>query len=229
MELAEEKKPQLEVPNLRQLGHQRFKEALFSGRIRPGDFVSQREICDLLDVPLGPVRESLKTLESEGIVTLLPKRGVRVIQVDKTAFRQAIDARIVIEAPAAEYFAKNAPSDLIQKIKVETQAFVEKIGAETDSDDSLHQERTRVDMLLHDTVMEFFGNPILTTALRSATEHVRIFRLNIAANDKFFDAPAILEHMNIIDAFEARKVSEASAAMIAHLEGGFVRGFPNYS
>ncbi|MEM7463316.1 MAG: GntR family transcriptional regulator, partial [Pseudomonadota bacterium] len=200
MGLIEKSKSKDQPDSLRRVAHRRFKEALFAGRIKPGDFLSQREICDLLEVPLGPVRESLKALESEGIVTLLPKRGIRVIQIDRLAFKQAIDARKIIEGPAVAYFAENAPAEMVETIKSETLSFIESFQAVERPDDTLFRERNRVDMLLHDMVIEFYGNPILVTAQKLATEHVRIFRLNIVANEKFFELPAINEHLKIIEA-----------------------------
>lgn len=218
-----------EPENLRQRAYKRFKEALFSGRIKPGDFLSQREICDLVDVPLGPVREALKALESEKIATLLPKRGIRIIQVDQKAFQQAIDARKLIEGQAAAHFALHAPMEQIVEIKEQTLRFNETYKSMENPDDALFKEKNRVDFLLHDSMMAFLDNPILLHAFKLATEHVRIFRLNIAANQRFFELPAVEEHLAILDALEARDDKAARSALIRHLDGTLRRATPSYA
>ncbi len=215
-----------ETSNLRQLAYRRFKEALFSGRIKPGDFLSQREICELLDVPLGPVREALKSLETEGIATLLAKRGVRIIQIDKDDFGKAIDARKLIEGEAASRFALDAPMEKILDIERQTLEFQDMFRNAKEHTDALFKEKNRVDFLLHDSMIESLDNSILTHAFQLATEHVRIFRLNIAASQRFFELPAIGEHLVILDAMKARDPDGARAALEAHLTGTFQRAMP---
>ncbi len=211
---------------LRQIAYRRFKEALFSGRIRPGDFLSQREICSLVDVPLSPVREALKSLETEGIATLYPKRGIRIIQVDQKAFAKAIEARQIIEGEAVSRFAKHAPLDQIEEIERQTLEFVEEFKESDGLSGGMFAEKNRVDLLLHDSMMAFMDNPILTTAFQQATEHVRIFRLNIAANQRFFELPAINEHLIILQTVKERDAAAARAALEAHLDGTFRRAIP---
>lgn len=214
--------------SLRQVAYRRFKEALFSGRIKPGDFLSQREIVELLGVPLGPVREALKSLESEGIATLLPKRGIRIIRIEKEDFAKAIEARKLIEGEAAAQFAARGPDDAIADLESQTMEFKEKFGATDRHDDAIFREKNRVDFLLHDTMMAFLDNTILSHAFQLATEHVRIFRLNIFANDRVFELPAIEEHLAIIEALKDRDPKAARAALEAHLDGVFRRAIPIY-
>ena len=58
-------------PMPRQLAYDSFMESLSLGRIKPGQMVSQRELCELLSVHLGPMREALKRLEAENVVRLI--------------------------------------------------------------------------------------------------------------------------------------------------------------
>jgi DNA-binding GntR family transcriptional regulator len=44
---------------MREVAYDRFKAQLFKRNLVPGQFVSQGELCELLDVPLGPTREAL--------------------------------------------------------------------------------------------------------------------------------------------------------------------------
>ena len=219
--------PQMDQPaSLRQEAYRKFKEALFSGRIKPGDFLSQREIVDMLGVPLGPVREALKSLESEGIATLLPKRGIRIIRIERDGFQKAIEARKLLEGEAAAAYARDGSLDAIEDIERQTRAFDGSFPPELTKDEGFFREKNRVDFLLHDTMMAHLNNPILSHAFRLATEHVRIFRLNVFDNDRTFELPAIQEHLAIIAAIKQRDPEGARAAVIAHLDGTFRRAMP---
>ena len=61
--------------SLREQAYENFRQQIFSARIRPGQFVSQRELAALLEMPLGAIREMIPRLEAAGkavIVCMLP-------------------------------------------------------------------------------------------------------------------------------------------------------------
>src|SRR6187399_164562 len=66
---------------MREVAYDRFKVELFKRNLAPGQFVSQVELCELLDVPLGPTREALKRLEAESLVRLIPQRGIQIADI----------------------------------------------------------------------------------------------------------------------------------------------------
>ncbi|MDE0537805.1 MAG: GntR family transcriptional regulator [Rhodospirillales bacterium] len=206
-------------PSLREVAYDKFKDALFAGIIRPGQMLSQREICELIDVPLGPLREALKGLENDGIVTLLAKRGVQVISVDEKMLNDAYDFRILIEGQAVAKFANEGPMETIKAIKKRTEEFVGKFKKSDPNDPAIFREKLEVDFMLHDTIMEFMGNPLMTRAFQQSSEQMRLFRLNIAKSQGYFDLPSLDEHMDILRALEKRDGKAAAKAMAKHLNG----------
>ena len=61
-----------------------FTQQILNGGIRAGQFVTQRELTNLLDVPLGAVREMIPRLEAGGLVKTVPQRGLQVTPVECT-------------------------------------------------------------------------------------------------------------------------------------------------
>src|SRR5688572_19142702 len=82
---------------LSQLAYQRFKEALFTGRIRSGSVISQSELVQILEMPISPLREALQVLEAEGLLTVLPRSGIRIVQPDMELIKNAYQLRRVLE------------------------------------------------------------------------------------------------------------------------------------
>jgi len=72
---------------MREVAYERFKVQLFKRNLVPGQFVSQGELCELLDVPLGPTREALKRLEAESLVRLIPQRGIQIADMDRNYYQ----------------------------------------------------------------------------------------------------------------------------------------------
>src|SRR6187397_1634880 len=93
---------------MREVAYERFKAQLFKRNLVPGQFVSQGELCELLDVPLGPTREALKRLEAENLVRLIPQRGIQITDIGVKLIREAFEFRIVLEVAAIRRFVKTA-------------------------------------------------------------------------------------------------------------------------
>ena len=101
---------------MREVAYERFKAQLFKRNLVPGQFVSQGELCDLLDVPLGPTREALKRLEAESLVRLIPQRGIQIADIGVTLIREAFEYRRILELAAVRHFAKVADDGAIAEL-----------------------------------------------------------------------------------------------------------------
>ena len=82
-----------EPSSQRARAYQGFTQQILSGNIRPGQFVSQRELMTLLDMPLGAVREMIPRLEAGGLVKTVPQRGLQIAHVDLKLVRNAFQVR----------------------------------------------------------------------------------------------------------------------------------------
>ena len=80
--------------------YQGFTQQVFTGGIRAGQFISQRELMTLLDMPLGAVREMIPRLEAAGLVKTVPQRGLQIAHVDLRLIRNAFQVRSMIEREA---------------------------------------------------------------------------------------------------------------------------------
>ncbi|MEQ9641651.1 MAG: GntR family transcriptional regulator [Alphaproteobacteria bacterium] len=94
----------------------RLKDMIVSGEIDPADHVDAKTLADLLALGRTPVREALLRLQTEGIVRIVPKRGVRIVTLsadDITEIYQVISA-IEIEAVRILTLARPSSRDLDQ-------------------------------------------------------------------------------------------------------------------
>lgn len=207
---------------LREVAYERFREQLLGGTpLRPGAFVSQRELADLLDVPLGAVREALKRLEAEGLVTLFAQRGVQIRDVNVALINDAFDLRIVLEREAVRRAARsNAERDALEKLRTRTQAVID--AASRSIDDALLEETMQADLALHALILRAFDNALAQETYRVLDDKVRLIRMN-----RNYIAPRVIaameEHLAIIDALLAGDVERAEAALDKHLRTSWRR------
>ena len=102
-----------ESQNLRDQAYLGYTKSLLDQQIRPGQFITQRELVAITGFPLGSIRELVPRLEAEGLIKTVPQRGMQVPQVDLALVRNAFQFRAFLEEPAARLFARDAPDDAI--------------------------------------------------------------------------------------------------------------------
>src|SRR5690554_4515722 len=86
--------------SVKQVAYDRFREALFAGHLRSGQLVSQKELVTLLGLSIGALRELLPRLQSEGLLNVLPQRGIQITLIDLPMIRDAFQMRMALEREA---------------------------------------------------------------------------------------------------------------------------------
>lgn len=84
------------------------KDAISAGRFKPGERLREVSIAELLSVSRTPVREALRRLESEGLVTNAPARGLVVTALDRQQVLELYVLREILEGTAASFAANRA-------------------------------------------------------------------------------------------------------------------------
>ena len=90
------------------LVYQKLREAIERGDLKPGERVMEVEVAEWLKVSRTPVREALRRLESEGMLTLEPRVGLAVASISRQAMLELYVMREVLEGTAARLCARNA-------------------------------------------------------------------------------------------------------------------------
>jgi DNA-binding GntR family transcriptional regulator len=92
-------------PSKSQLVYDHLLEGVVGGRLTPGQSLHIGKIADETGVSLIPVREALRRLESEGVVSLEHHRGARVVQLEPNAYREIMQTQAVLDGLAVSLSA----------------------------------------------------------------------------------------------------------------------------
>ena len=206
---------------LRQVAYERFLDGLFSRIIQPGSFVSQRELSELLSVPIGPVREAVKRLEAEGLVKVFAQRGVQVRQIDYDLIRETFGLRVVLEVAALEVFTTNASDAEITALITRTETVAAKLAG-SDPTPELLAEVRRTDRLMHDRLIAAMDNSIVADTYDRNFRKIRLSRLN-GRHLPERSAEIMKEHLEVLYAVRARDYDAARAALMRHLNTSHMR------
>lgn len=200
---------------MREVAYERFKAQLFRRNLVPGQFVSQGELCALLDVPLGPTREALKRLEAESLVRLIPQRGIQITDIGVTLIREAFEFRTILELAAVRRFVTTADDAAIAKLERSTRSILERMATSRDLDSRVLDAALQVDWGMHNLIVESVGNHILTAAHQQNFDKIRMIRLH-GRSPRYLPL-AMEEHLAVIEAMQRRDADQAAAALEHHL------------
>lgn len=201
---------------LREQAYEEYTRSLLSQEIRPGQFITQRQLVEITGYPLGAIRELVPRLEAEGLIRTVPQRGMQVPQVDLNLVRNAYQFREFIEVAAVRLFATNADAGLIARLRTHHEEILKRF--EQGEEDGLMQDAEGVDLELHEAIIDGLGNDIVAKAYRVNWIKIKLIRL---AETRLYVPmiPSVIgDHLRIIEALEKRDPEAAAEAMRRHIE-----------
>lgn len=201
--------------SVKQVAYDRFREALFAGHLRSGQLVSQKELVSLLGLSIGALRELLPRLQSEGLLNVLPQRGIQITLIDLPMIRDAFQMRMALEREAVLTAARKLPEDVLLEQKRLHTEVLERLRTEPSSE--LFHEGQRIDDGFHHLLIQATGNEILIQA-----HSVNSIRIRLIKRDRITLTAAVLpsafgDHLAVIEALLARDAHAAMDAMERHI------------
>ncbi len=200
---------------LRERAYASFTERLLAREIKPGQFVTQRELVAMTGFPLGAIRELVPRLEAEGLIKTVPQRGMQVAHVDLNLIRNAFQFRLFLEKEATALYAQNATDAEIAAQRARHEAIVAR--AEAGGDDKLIEDAEEVDRLMHEAIIDHLDNEIVSQAFRVTWLKIRLIRQYETRIHNSIIVPVMQDHLAIIAAIETRDPVRAAEAMAAHI------------
>lgn len=204
-------------PSQRAQAYERFTRKLLAGQFKPGQFVSQRELVQLLDMPLGAVREMIPRLEGARLIVTVPKRGLQIAHVDLRLVRNAFQVRAMIERESVAHYLRTVSDEEIDALEKAHRAILGRAQSGK-PDPTLDEDAQSVDWGLHDRMVDAMGNEILSEIYRVNSLHVRMIRFDAHQVRPHRIVPAMEEHLRFIALLRARDRSAAIQAMSDHID-----------
>lgn len=191
--------------------HDRIREAILTRVMKPGARLDQNQLAQYLNVSLAPIREALKGLEAEGLVTIFPRRGAFVAEISIAGLDELYFARALIEGEtiyhAVPHLTENTLDDL--------QQLVDRMKQATGNGDvstyiTLNRE-------FHLSIYSALNNQYLLEVIQNLWKRSELYRyryMSIAHNPERVHS----EHQAIHDACRAHDQAGAREAAVIHIQ-----------
>jgi DNA-binding GntR family transcriptional regulator len=193
---------------------ERLRELIVWGDLEPGDRLNERVLCERFDISRTPLREALRILSTEGLVSLLPNRGAIVRRLTLAEAEDLFQLMAVLEGLAGELAARRATEEDMAAI-VELH---EQLRQHHRSRELL--EYFKVNQRIHQSIIDCAGNAELASFYSRASVRLRRARYMANFSSERWDQ-AMREHEQIIEFLIARDGAKLKALLRQHLENKF--------
>jgi DNA-binding GntR family transcriptional regulator len=180
---------------------------------KPGDVrLDERQLASDLGISRTPVREAMAQLEREGFVRSVPRRGIYVVRKTRAEVIELITAWAALESMAARLITQNAADEEIATLRNMFAKF---------ENGELHarlDEYSEVNIEFHQSIIRMSRNRVLIDLAENLFTHMRMIRRKTIGEEDRADR-SIRDHMNIIQAIEARDTERAEDLVRNHALG----------
>ncbi len=180
---------------------------------KPGEVrLDERQLASDLGISRTPVREAMAQLEREGFVRSVPRRGIYVVRKTKQEVIELITAWAALESMAARLITQNAADDEIATLRRMFTKF---------ENGELHarlDEYSEVNIEFHQSIIRMSRNRVLIDLAENLFTHMRMIRRKTIGEEDRADR-SIRDHLNIIQALEARDTERAEDLVRNHALG----------
>jgi DNA-binding GntR family transcriptional regulator len=197
----------LDRSTLRERSLEALRAAILSGRYRPGDHLGEVELAGSLGVSRGTVREALRHLQQEGLVTAGNRGMLRVNSLTSVEVHELFRVRAALEALAVR--------EVIASSRRESATASLRTALERLSDEDEPSARMEADLAFHLLLCQLSGNSMLVEAWQRLEGRMRVAILNGAS----WQAPMMARdrHAPIVDAIERGDVDAAVRVVDEHM------------
>lgn len=178
---------------LRDVVFNTLRKGILTGELKPGERLMEIHLANRLGVSRTPIREAIRKLELEGLVTMIPRRGAEVAQITEKSLKDVLEVRRSLDALCAELACQRITDGEREELRKACLEF-EKATKTKDS-----TQIAKADVALHDIIVAATGNQRLVNLVNNLAEQMYRYRFEYIKDEN--------QHKRLID--EHRRIYES--------------------
>ncbi len=191
-----------------------LQEAVFNGKLKPGQALREIGLAREFGVSQATVREALTHLEQVGLVVKTPNKGTEVTNLSAAEVRDRLAVRLALEELAAGAAALRITSEDLAGLEEAARTIEDGIRQ------NLYFEVSQADLQFHRLIWKASGNAILYRTLDQITTPLFAF-LGLLHQRSRQDQKKTRPHSEILNALRARDGEQVRRALRSHIEDSY--------
>jgi hypothetical protein len=191
----------------------RLREQIFAKQLAPGSWLDEQSLAEQFGISRTPMREAIKVLASEGLVTIKMRRGAYVTEVARKDLEQIFTILSLLEGEAARETAAKATEEELNQLDYWHHR-LEKAAADRDL-----EQFFEINGKFHELIQEIAGNRWMNGVIADLRKVLKLHRRDSLTSTGRLQN-SLIEHRAILNALLKRDQAGAESAMRKHLARG---------
>ena len=196
---------------LRDVVFNTLRQAILIGELKPGERLMELHLADRLGVSRTPVREAIRRLELEGLVTMIPRKGAEVARITEKSMSDVLEVRRTLDALCAELACDRITPESLAALKKACDHFEQCVGTHD------AKKIAEADVSLHDIIVEATGNQRLIQMVHNLSEQMYRYRFEYIKDSSQHET-LVKEHRIIYQSIACKDKETAAAAARTHID-----------
>ncbi|MFA9377079.1 MAG: GntR family transcriptional regulator [Lachnotalea sp.] len=196
---------------LRDVVFNTLRQAILKGELKPGERLMEIQLAQRLGVSRTPIREAIRKLELEGLVTMVPRKGAEVAKITEKSLRDVLEVRKALEELAMQIACDKVNDDTLYDLVVALEDFKKAINS---------KELTAIaeaDVNFHDVIYNSTNNEKLIQILNNLREQMYRYRIEYI-KDYSSHERIIEEHEMMIECLRKQDKDRATVIICNHID-----------
>lgn len=198
-----------------------LEQEMISLKIKPGELLSENQLCKRFNVSRTPIRSVLQRLQQKGFVQIIPYKGTRVTVICIDIVSQWIYQRVAVESMVLrDFISICTPADIAKMHYIQEQ-LTELAQRRREPDFDINEFLT-TDLSMHKILYQVTGKLYLWDNLtKPQADYSRFIRLDVMGGRNVTDV--LKEHQELLDIIEMNRLYSIEPLLKRHLYGGMRR------
>ena len=188
-----------------------LRQRIFNRELEPGSWIDEMKIAEEFGISRTPLREALKVLAAEGLVTMKVRRGAYVTEVSETDLRDVYHLLSLLECDAVSAVAQNATDAELKELQA--------LHKDLEAAASNRERFFRLNERFHMRVLQVAGNRWREQMVADLRKVMKLNRQHSLLKTGRL-RESLQEHRAIMDAITKRDARAAANRMQEHFRNG---------
>ena len=196
---------------LRDVVFKTLRQGILTGELKPGERLMEIHLANKLGVSRTPIREAIRKLELEGLVTMIPRRGAEVARITEKSMKDVLEVRKVLDTLSVTLACERITEEEKEQLRDACADFEDAVKT---GDFSMV---AKTDVAFHDIIVAATRNIRLSQMVNNLAEQMYRYRFEYI-KDSTQHNRLVQEHREICDGIVKGDKGKALAAIEAHID-----------
>jgi len=211
-------------PGLAEVAYDEIKELIISNQLEPGQYITETEMQERLEMGRTPIRDAMRELERDHLLVIHPRRGAEVSSITPRKIRELFQVRMIVEPSILRADMDKLDMNRLREMQKQFSKHIDENSPDL-YDEII--ELADIDNEFHRMITDLCDNSYIDRLIDSLFDYQRMIRIIVSHNvDRFNESN--MEHVILIDAILEGDRDTAHRLLTEHLSNSLEATLQNF-